>query len=159
MPKKQYWLMKSEPNTYSFADLMGEDDQTAEWDGVRSYQGRNTMRDEMEVGDGVLFYHSNAKPNCVVGTAVVVREGYPDDTAWDPESEHPDPKSTPDAPIWFMVDIKAEQELASPVSLQQIKATPSLKDMVLVKNSRLSVQPVTKREWDIILKMGLNDGK
>ena len=140
MANKRYWLMKSEPTTYSFTDLMGEDDHTAEWDGVRNYQARNTMRDDMKVGDGILFYHSNAKPNCVVGIATVVREGYPDDTAWDSKSEHPDPKSTPDNPVWFMVDIRAEAEFSNPVSLQQIKATAGLENMALVKNSRLSVQ-------------------
>ena len=154
MAKRQYWLIKSEPTTYSFSDLIAEEDSTAEWDGVRSYAGRNTMRDEMKLGDGVLFYHSNAKPNAIVGTAVVVKEGYPDDTAWDPGSEHPDPKSTPDKPIWYMVDIKGESEFANPVSLPQIKMTKSLAKMVLVNNSRLSVQPVTKKEWDVILKLG-----
>ena len=154
MAKRQYWLIKSEPTTYSFSDLIDEEDSTAEWDGVRSYAGRNTMRDEMKLGDGVLFYHSNAKPNAIVGTAVVVKEGYPDDTAWDPGSEHPDPKSTPDNPIWYMVDIKGESEFANPVSLPQIKMTKSLAKMVLVNNSRLSVQPVTKKEWDVILKLG-----
>ncbi len=154
MAKRQYWLIKSEPTTYSFSDLIAEEDSTAEWDGVRSYAGRNTMRDEMKEGDGVLFYHSNAKPNAIVGTAVVVKEGYPDDTAWDPGSEHPDPKSTPDDPIWYMVDIKGESEFANPVSLPQIKMTKGLAKMVLVNNSRLSVQPVTKREWDVILKLG-----
>ena len=154
MAKKQYWLIKSEPTTYSFADLMGEEDSTAEWDGIRSYAGRNFMRDDMKTGDGILFYHSNAKPNAIIGTAVVVKEGYPDDTAWDPESEHPDPKSTPDDPIWYMVDIKGESEFANPVSLPQIKTMKSLAKMVLVNNSRLSVQPVTKREWDVILKLG-----
>lgn len=154
MAKRQYWLIKSEPTTYSFSDLIAEEDSTAEWDGVRSYAGRNTMRDEMKLGDGVLFYHSNAKPNAIVGTAVVVKEGYPDDTAWDPGSEHPDPKSTQDNPIWYMVDIKGESEFANPVSLPQIKMTKGLAKMVLVNNSRLSVQPVTKREWDVILKLG-----
>ena len=154
MAKRQYWLIKSEPTTYSFADLIAEEDSTAEWDGIRSYAGRNTMRDDIKVGDGILFYHSNAKPNAVVGTAVVVKEGYPDDTAWDPDSEHPDPKSTPDDPIWYMVDIKGESEFANPVSLPQIKMTKGLAKMVLVNNSRLSVQPVTKREWDVILKLG-----
>ena len=153
MAKRQYWLIKSEPTTYSFSDLIAEEDSTAEWDGVRSYAGRNTMRDEMKLGDGVLFYHSNAKPNAIVGTAVVVKEGYPDDTAWDPGSEHPDPKSTPEDPIWYMVDIKGESEFANPVSLPQIKMTKGLAKMVLVNNSRLSVQPVTKREWDVILKL------
>ncbi len=154
MAKRQYWLIKSEPTTYSLSDLFAEEDSTAEWDGVRSYAGRNTMRDEMKVGDGVLFYHSNAKPNAIVGTAVVVKDGYPDYTAWDPDSEHPDPKSTPDNPIWYMVDIKGESEFANPVSLPQIKATKGLGKMVLVNNSRLSVQPVTKKEWDVILGLG-----
>ena len=102
--------MKSEPNAYSFTDLMNEDEGAAEWDGVRNYQARNTMRDDMKVGDGVIFYHSNAKPPGAVGIAEIVREGYPDFTAWDPDSEHPDPKSTPDNPIWYMVDIKAVEE-------------------------------------------------
>ena len=92
---KRYWLFKSEPDDYSFSDLMSEPDQTAEWDGVRNYQARNFLRDEVKEGDGVLFYHSNASPPSVVGTTVVVRGGYPDDTAWDPGSDHPDPKSTP----------------------------------------------------------------
>lgn len=157
MPEKRYWLMKSEPNAYSFSDLMNEEDSTAEWDGVRNYQARNTMRDDMQVGDGVIFYHSNAKPPGAVGTAVVVRAGYPDFTAWDPESEHPDAKSTPDNPIWYMVDIKAVSEFKRFVPLREIKATPSLGDMPLAKNSRLSVQPVSKQEWDIILELGMQD--
>ena len=154
MAAKRYWLMKSEPGAYSFSDLQGEDDQTAEWDGVRSYTGRNFMRDEMKVGDEVLFYHSNAKPNAVVGTAVVVQEGYPDDTAWDPDSEHPDAKSTPDNPIWYMVDIKAKAAFQRLVTLKEIKSTPGLENMVLVKRSRLSVQPVTPEEWGIIIGLG-----
>ena len=154
MSEKRYWLMKSEPNAYSFSDLMNEEGSKAEWDGVRNYQARNTMRDDMKVGDGVIFYHSNAKPPGAVGTAEVVREGYPDFTAWDPDSEHPDPKSTPDNPIWYMVDIKAVDEFKRLVPLREIKATPGLEEMPLVKNSRLSVQPVTKPEWDIILALG-----
>ncbi len=154
MAERSYWLVKSEPNTYSFSDLQGEDDGTAEWDGVRNYQARNTMRDDMKVGDGVLFYHSNVKPMAVVGTASVVREGYPDDTAWDPSSEHPDPKSMPDKPLWYMVDIKAESEFARPVTLEEIKQTPGLEKMALVNRSRLSVQPVRPEEWRIIVDMG-----
>ena len=157
MAEKRYWLMKSEPNAYSFTDLMNEDDSTAEWDGVRNYQARNTMRDDMKPGDGVIFYHSNAKPPGAVGTAVIVREGYPDNTAWDPDSEHPDPKSTPENPIWYMVDIKAVSEFKRFVPLREIKETPGLENMLLVKNSRLSVQPVSKEEWDILLKLGMND--
>ncbi len=154
MAERGYWLVKSEPNTYSFTDLQREDDRTAEWDGVRNYQARNTMRDDMKTGDGVLFYHSNVKPMAVVGTATVVREGYPDDTAWDPSSEHPDPKSTPDKPLWYMVDIKAESELVRPVTLEEIKQTPGLEKMALVNRSRLSVQPVRPEEWRIIVDLG-----
>ena len=154
MAERSYWLVKSEPNTYSFSDLQREDDQTAEWDGVRNYQARNTMRDDMKVGDGVLFYHSNVKPMAVVGTATVVGEGYPDDTAWDPGSEHPDPKSTPDKPIWYMVDIKAESEFARPVTLEEIKQTPGLEKMALVNRSRPSVQPVRPDEWRIVVALG-----
>ncbi len=154
MADRGYWLFKSEPNAYSFADLMGEEDQTAEWDGVRNYQARNFLRDEVKVGDGVLFYHSSAKPTAVVGTAVVVREGYPDDTAWDPNSEHPDPKSTPEKPIWFMVDIKGEAELARPVTLAEIKETPGLEDISLFRRPRVSIHPITADEWKIITELG-----
>ena len=154
MADRNYWLVKSEPNSYSFADLQTEEGQTAEWDGVRNYAARNIMRDQMKAGDGVLFYHSSTKPMAVIGTAVIVREGYPDDTAWDPSSEHPDPKSTPDNPIWYMVDIEAEQELPRHVTLAEIKSTPGLENMVLVNRSRLSVQPVRREEWEIIVAMG-----
>ena len=157
MARKRYWLIKSEPGAYSYTDLQQEEDQTAEWDGIRSYTGRNYMRDEMKVGDGVLFYHSNAKPNAIVGTAIVVQEGYPDDTAWDPDSEHPDAKSTPDDPVWYMVDIKAETGFQRQVTLQEIRERKSLGDMVLVNNSRLSIQSVTGKEWRTILKMGMGE--
>lgn len=155
MAKKSYWLIKSEPGDYSFDDLLSEEDQTAEWDGVRNYAARNIMRDKMQVGDGVLFYHSNAKPNAVVGYATVVRSGYPDDTAWDTESQHPDPRSTPDNPVWFMVDIRAEAAFSNPVTLHQIRDNPDMSDMVLVNNSRQSVQPVTPEEWAIVVSLGM----
>ena len=145
MRQRRFWLFKSEPSAYSFADLQSEPDQTAEWDGVRNYQARNLLRDEIKVGDGVLFYHSSVDPTAVVGTAVVMREGYPDDTAWDLSSNHPDPRSTPDNPVWYMVDIKAAAAFQRPVTLEEIKSTPGLENMVLVKRSRLSVQPVTPR--------------
>ena len=154
MAERRYWLFKSEPTSYSFADLMSEPDQTAEWDGVRNYQARNFLRDEVKVGDGVLFYHSSADPTAVVSTAVVVRDGYPDDTAWDPDSDHPDPKSTPEKPVWYMVDIKREMELARAVTLAEIKTHPDLADISLFKRPRISVHPITKAEWDIILEMG-----
>ena len=155
MSERNYWLLKSEPTAYSFSDLLKEEGQTAEWDGVRNYQARNTLRDEMKIGDGVLYYHSNAKPTAVVGTAVVVREGYPDYTAWDPGSEHPDAKSTPERPIWYMVDIKAQTRFSRLVTLSEIKEVSSLKNMVLVNRSRLSVQPVSIEEWRIINDMGM----
>lgn len=154
MTSIKYWLMKSEPSDYSFDDLKNEENQTAEWDGVRNYQARNLLRDEIKVGDRVLYYHSNSKPSGVVGTAIVVRDGYPDFTAWDPTAKHPDPKSTKDDPIWFMVDIKAEATFERIVSLKEIKNIPELSQMVLVKNSRLSVQPVSQEEFDLILVLG-----
>ena len=152
--ERRYWLVKSEPNTYSFADLLAEPDQTAEWDGVRNYQARNTLRDDMKEGDGVLFYHSNAKPTAVIGTAVIVRGGYPDHTAWDPDSDNPDPRSTPENPVWFMVDIQAVAAFENPIPLAEIRKTSGLENMALVKNSRLSVQPVTAEEWRIVTGLG-----
>ena len=153
MADRRYWLFKSEPNAYSYADLQG--DGVAEWDGVRNYQARNFLRDTIQEGDGILFYHSNAAPMAVVGTAVVVRSGYPDATAWDAASAHPDPKSTPDNPRWYVVDIRADREFESPVTLEAIKITPGLeKMMVAQRGARLSIQPVTPEEWDIITKMG-----
>ena len=155
MAEKRYWLFKSEPTAYSFSHLLGEENQTAEWDGVRNYQARNSLRDEIKTGDGVLFYHSSTGSPAVVGTASVVRDGYPDETAWDPQSKHPDPKSTPDNPIWFMVDIKADHEFARPVTLKEIKENPQLQNMLLVRRGmRLSIQPVTRDEWDEILALG-----
>ena len=155
MSDRKYWLFKSERTAYSFSDLCNEADRTAEWDGVRNYQARNYMRDGMKVGDGVLFYHSSTDPLAVVGTARVVREAYPDDTAWNSGSIHYDPKSTPDNPIWFMVDIQSETEFARPVTLQEIKENPRLQSMFLVRRgSRLSIQPVAKEEWDGIIAMG-----
>ena len=154
---ERYWLFKSEPSAYSFSDLMGEPDQTAEWDGVRNYQARNFLRDEVKEGDGVLFYHSNASPPSVVGTAVVVREGYPDFTAWDPDSDHPDPKSTPENPRWFMVDIKGLEALPNEVTLAQIRANPALEDISLFKRPRISIHPITQQEWDTILAMAQSD--
>ena len=147
------WLFKSEPGAYSYDDLVN--DGVAEWDGVRNFQARNFLRDDIKPHDRVLFYHSNVKPPAVIGTATVVRSGYPDNTAWDPESDHPDPKSTPDNPIWYMVDIKADECFAEPVTLDIIRNTPELSDMLLIRRGmRLSVQPVTKKEFDLICQMG-----
>jgi predicted RNA-binding protein with PUA-like domain len=113
------------------------------------------MRDEMKVGDGVLFYHSSSKPLSVVGTATVVREAYPDHTAWDPADQHHDPKSTPANPIWFMVEIRAERQFARPVTLEEMKGNPRLRNMMLLRRGmRLSIQPVTREEWDEIVSLG-----
>ena len=150
--KNRYWLMKSEPGTYSIEDLK-RDGKTC-WDGVRNYQARNLMRDEMQVGDGVLFYHSREKPMGVYGIAEIVREAYPDDSAFDPQDKHYDPKSDPANPTWIMVDVGYVGTLETPVTLDMLKQTPGLeKMMVIQRGSRLSVQPVTKKEWDIVFGM------
>ena len=151
MADRQYWLMKSEPDVYSIDDLEG--DGRTHWDGVRNYQARNIMRDEMKEGDRVLYYHSNANPPGVVGVAEVVKEGYPDHTAQDPDSNYYDEKATEEDPRWFMVDIAFVRKLPRMVSLKEIKAEDSLEDMVLVNRSRLSVQPVEKSEFEHILDM------
>jgi predicted RNA-binding protein with PUA-like domain len=150
----KYWLMKSEPGEYSLDDLKNEPDQTEHWDGVRNYQARNFMRDDMQVGDRVLFYHSGKKPE-VAGTARVVRTSYPDHTAWDPDNAHFDPKSTPENPVWFMVDVQFESEFTTPIPLKALRDVPALKDMILLRRgNRLSVMPVTKNEFDTIVKLG-----
>ncbi|MBI3077584.1 MAG: EVE domain-containing protein [Deltaproteobacteria bacterium] len=152
---RQYWLMKSEPSVFSFDDLRASKNQTTSWDGVRNYQARNYMRDAMRVGDGVLFYHSNADPPGVVGIAEVVREGYPDHTAFDPSHRYYDPKSRKESPTWYMVDVKFVKAFKQPVMLATIRATRGLEKMVLVRpGSRLSVQPATREEWEIILRLG-----
>ncbi|MGB7327176.1 MAG: EVE domain-containing protein [Rubripirellula sp.] len=149
-----YWLMKTEPTTYSIDDLAGDPDQTTCWEGVRNYQARNLLRDDFSVGDRVLFYHSACKEPAVVGTATVVREGYPDSHAFDRRSKYFDQKSSPDKPTWYMVDIKLDEKLESPVTLKAMRERAGLKDMVLLqKGSRLSVQPVKKKEFDTVLKM------
>lgn len=147
-----YWLVKSEPSAYSWDDLVR--DGVAEWDGVRNYTARNFMRDAMQPDDLVLFYHSAVNPPAVVGVAKVVRAGYPDHTAWDAASEHPDPKSTPEKPIWYMVDIAPLYPLPHPVPLDEVKRAPELSEMALVRQGRLSVQPVTEAEFKLVLSMG-----
>ena len=150
----RYWLMKTEPTTYSIDDLAAEKTQTTSWEGVRNYQARNLLRDDIKQGDRVLFYHSACKEPAVVGTAVVTREGYPDSHAFDRKSKYFDAKSNPDDPTWYMVDIKLEQKFYQPVTLAELRDRAGLKGMVLLqKGSRLSVQPVKKMEFDTILKM------
>ncbi len=149
----KYWLMKSEPTTFSIDDLMARPDQTDHWDGVRNYQARNFLRDEIRKGDRVLFYHSGKMP-AIVGTATVVRKGYPDATAWDPKSGHFDPKSTPDNPIWYMVDIRFESKFNAPLPLAGLRRFPELAGMLLLKKGmRLSIQPVTRNEFEFIVAL------
>lgn len=150
---RRYWLFKSEPTTYGFDRF--ERDGTTAWTGVRNYQARNLLRDEIRVGDGVLFYHSSAEPTAIVGVARVVRAGQPDPTAFDPSSEYHDPSSDPGEPTWYAVDIQCVGRLDPPVSRELCKATPALRGMVLLqRGSRLSVQPVQPAEWRAILAMG-----
>lgn len=147
-----YWLMKSEPHVYPYEQLV-EDGKT-HWDGVRNYQARNMMRDNMKIGDYVLFYHSNFKPPHVAGIAKVCREGYPDHTAQDVNSKYYDPKASADNPRWIMVDIEPVMKFDSFVSLQEIKDNPKCEDMLLVKKGqRLSIQPVEEFHFRIVLDM------
>ena len=149
----KHWLMKTEPDCFSVSDLANSPNQTTFWDGVRNYQARNFMRDEMKIGDLVLVYHSNASPPGVAGVAKVVAESYPDHTAWDKNDKHYDAKSTPDSPRWFMVDIQLERQFADVIPLGELREIKSLEEMELLrKGSRLSVQPVQKKEFTAILK-------
>jgi predicted RNA-binding protein with PUA-like domain len=149
-----YWLFKSEPTAYSFSDLLAARGQTTGWDGVRNYQARNFLRDSIRVGDGVLFYHSSADPPCIAGIAEVVKPGHPDPTAFDHKDEHFDPKSDRSDPTWFQVSIKAVGAINPPLSLALLSSTPALSSMELLrKGSRLSVQPVTEKEWKTIMSL------
>ena len=150
-----YWLFKSEPKEFSWDDLKKAKNKTTFWDGVRNYQARNFLRDDIKKGDCVLFYHSNADPLAVIGFCEVTKEGYPDHTQFDPENIHFDSKADEEKPTWFMVDIRLKKEFKVPVTIDQIKVNPRLKNMKLIqRGNRLSVMPVTKNEWDEILKMG-----
>lgn len=150
----KYWLMKSEPDCFSIDDLAAEKNKTSCWDGVRNYQARNYMRDEMKKGDRILFYHSRIKPPGVAGLAKVVKESYPDFTAFDPNDKHFDPKSKHENPRWFMVDVKLEKKFKRFVSLDELRTVKSLEGMVLLqKGSRLSVQPVTKKQFETVCKL------
>lgn len=153
MNSTRYWLMKSEPTSYSIDDLAR--DQKTHWSGVRNYQARNFMRDDMRVGDGVLFYHSNATPSGVTGIARVSKAGYPDFTAWDPKDPHYDPKSPSEKPLWVMIDIQFVEKFPDIVSLEAIKREPRLTGIAVAqKGSRLSVQPVSSAHFNLIRQMG-----
>ncbi|GMQ91164.1 MAG: EVE domain-containing protein [Gammaproteobacteria bacterium] len=150
----QYWLMKSEPGEFSIGDLVKRPNKTEHWDGVRNYQARNFMRDDMKKGDQIFFYHSNCSEPGIVGIARVAREGYPDFTAFDPKDKHYDPKSKKDKPTWFMVDVLYVKRFKRTVTLVELKNEKKLKDMRLVqRGNRLSIIPITEKEWDTILKM------
>lgn len=154
MRERRYWLVKSEPNSFSWEDFWALPKHITHWDGVRNYQARNMLRDEMNKGDLVFFYHSSAEPTAIVGIAEVVREGYPDSTAFDPRDDHFDPRSNPAKPAWFMVDLKARKRLPRPIALAELRQTPGLEKMTLLqKGSRLSVQPVSPGEWEIICEL------
>jgi predicted RNA-binding protein with PUA-like domain len=152
---KRHWLLKTEPTVFSFDDLLAAPGRTTGWDGVRNFQARNLLRDELREGDGVLVYHSSVEPMAVVGQAEVAREGYPDPTQFMKGSDHHDPKATPGSPIWFQVDVRAVAALPHPVMLERIKATPELRGMALLRRgNRLSVQPVTAAEFRCIVRLG-----
>lgn len=152
----RYLLMKSEPTTFSIDDLEKQPEQSTCWEGVRNYQARNLLRDDIELGDLVLFYHSACKEPAVVGTAVVCRSGYPDDSQFDRKSDYYDAKSTPVNPRWYRVDIKLETKFKHPVTLAELRIRSDLADMVLLqRGNRLSVQPVKKKEFDTIKKIGM----
>ncbi|WP_020481238.1 EVE domain-containing protein [Methylomonas sp. MK1] len=147
-----YWLMKSEPDTFGIDDLFNRPEQTEHWDGVRNYQARNMMRDDMKIGDQVFFYHSNCDEPGIVGIMQVVRESYPDFTAFDPDDKHFDPKSNPDKPTWYMVDVKFVRKLSRNISLRELKLKTELADLALLRRgNRLSIMPVNAEQWDFIL--------
>jgi len=151
--EKRYWLVKSEPSTFSFDDLLARPDKTTFWDGVRNHTARTFMRDGMKVGDQVFFYHSNAEPSAIIGTCEVVREGYPDHTALDRNDPHFDPGSDPDDPTWYMVDLRAIRALPRSIPLPELRKRKELAQMALLRIGRLSVTPVRSAEWDVIMKM------
>lgn len=149
-----YWLFKSEPDCFSIDHLSSRPKQTEHWDGVRNYQVRNMLRDEIKKGDQVFFYHSSCTPPGIAGIVEVVKNGYPDYTAQDPFSDHFDPKSSPDNPRWFMVDVKLVRKFSHFITLDEIKKNPKLQNMLINrKGNRLSITPVTSLEWDVILKL------
>jgi predicted RNA-binding protein with PUA-like domain len=150
----RHWLFKSEPSCYSFQDLQARPDATEHWDGVRNFQARNFLRDEIAVGDRVLFYHSSIPEPAIVGLCSVVRAGYPDHTALDPSADHFDPKASAEHPIWYMVDVRADQSLPQPVLLATIRQHPLLQEMPLVNRSRLAIQPLTADQFCILLQLG-----
>lgn len=149
-----YWLFKSEPDAFSIDDLMQKKGRKDHWDGIRNYQARNLLRDDIKKGDLGFFYHSSCKVPGIVGIVEIVREAYPDHTALDPESYYHDPKATADEPRWVMVDVKFKQKFPHILSLEYLRGVTELADMALLqKGSRLSIQPVTSSQWNTILQL------
>jgi predicted RNA-binding protein with PUA-like domain len=151
--ERRYWLVKTEPDIFSFDDLLRRHGRTTCWDGVRNYAARNFLRDGMKMGDRVFFYHSMSEPQMIVGECEVAREGYIDHTAFDPKHRHFDPESKQENPQWFMVDLRAVAQYTKPVTLEQIKRRPTLAKMALIRVGRLSVTPVSEAEYKIIRSM------
>lgn len=152
---KRYWLFKTEPDVYSWEDLMAAKDRTTLWEGVRNYQARNILRDEVKLKDQVLWYHSRTNPQTIAGIATVVRTAYPDPTQFDPKSKYYDPKADPDDPRWACVDVQAWKVFRNEVTLPQLKERDDLEGLMLLKRgARLSVQPVSEEHWKIITKLG-----
>lgn len=151
--ERRYWLLKSEPDVFSFTDLQAAPQHSTCWDSVRNTGARNFLRDAMKKGDLAFYYHSNTEPSAIVGICEIVREGYPDNTAFDPRHAYYDAESVRETPTWFMVDVKAVRALERPVSLAEIKASAALREMALIKVNRLSVVPVSAQEWEIVLAM------
>ena len=151
---RRYWLFKSEPSSFGIEHLAKSPRQTAPWDGVRNYQARNFLRDDVRIGDRVLFYHSREEPLGIFGTMEVVRAGYPDHTAFDPHSKYFDPKSKRETPRWVMVDVKLIARFAEPISREQLAADAvAAKMLVMKRGMRLSIQPVTEQEWQAVHRL------
>lgn len=144
---RQYWLMKSEPDAFGIEDLANSPEKTTLWEGVRNYEARNYMRDQMKEGDGILFYHSNSKPPHIAGTAVVASESFPDPLQFDADSDYFDKKASKDAPIWYLVKVKYESTFTKPIDRKVLQDDPICSDMMLFKRNRLSITPVTSEQW------------
>lgn len=150
----RYWLMKSEPNEFSIDDLAARSNSTEPWDGVRNYQARNMMRDQMTLEDLAFFYHSSCEVPGIVGIIKVAREAYPDETAFDPKDKHYDPKSDSENPRWYVVEVQLVRKLKRIIPLTELKRQPELADMTLLRRgNRLSIMPVSESEWGFILAM------
>lgn len=151
---RKYWLFKTEPDCFGIDHLAKLPNKTGTWDGVRNYQSRNFLRDDVKQGDGVFFYHSSCPVTGIAGICEVSKSGYPDHTGWDPTNEHFDPKTSPTNPIWYMVDVRLRLKFDTIITLTELKANPRLADMMVVqRGSRLSIQPVKPDEWLAVLQM------